>query len=273
MSEVKPKKKPHSLIEINCSDCGSVVETRSRKRLYCDGCIHARDLARGVEYRSTKKRPPRKYVCARCGIDGECIGRATAKYCDECRVEVRREQGRANDARRRKPTVVGFEVPCSRCGTSFIRKHGKQVNCPPCNKVVIAERSKKWAGENRDKVLAMAKAHNDKRRSTPKGHLEWTMRTAVRRALGGNEKAKRRTFDLLGYTVDDLKRHLEAQFTRGMSWENYGEWHIDHILPLAIHEYESAECPDFKRAWALTNLQPLWAKDNMSKGAKVLYLV
>lgn len=267
------KKKPHSLIEITCADCGAAVETRSRKRLYCDDCKQARDLARGAEYRATKKKPARKYTCERCGAEGECSGRGRNKYCESCKLEVRREQGRANDAKRRQRTIIGLPYTCEICAEEFTRNHGKQVVCKECVKIVNAERGRKWAQENRERVLASAKASNDKRRATPKGHLEWTMRTAVRRALGGNEKAKRRTFDLLGYTVDDLKRHLEAQFTRGMSWENYGEWHIDHILPLAIYEYESAECPDFKRAWALTNLQPLWAKDNMSKGAKVLYLV
>lgn len=262
-----------SVLTISCADCGAVVETRSRKRLYCDGCKHVRELAMGAEYRATKKKPPRKYTCERCGNEGECNGRGRHKYCEDCKVIVKREQGRANDANRRQRTIVGLPYTCEICAEEFIRNHGKQVVCKDCVKIVNAERGRRWAKENPDKVRANAKAHNDKRRSTPKGHLEWTMRTAVRRALGGNEKAGRRTFDLLGYTADELKRHLEAQFTEGMSWENYGEWHIDHRIPLAAHEYESAECPDFKRAWALTNLQPLWALENMSKGAKRLYLI
>ena len=272
MDEVK-KRAPMSILSINCADCGVVVETRSRKRMYCDGCIRARDLLRGAEYRSGKKRPPRTYKCERCGAGGECSSRGRSKYCESCRVDVKREQGAATDAKRRQRTIIGLPYACEMCGDEFIRNHSTQVNCPPCNKKVIAARSRKWAAENRNKVLATAKAHNDKLRSTPKGHLEFTMRSAVRRAIGGNIKAGKRTFDLLGYTVDDLKYHLEAQFSVGMSWENYGEWHIDHRLPLASFNYETPDCPDFKRAWSLPNLQPLWAKENMSKGAKVLYLV
>lgn len=55
-----------------------------------------------------------------------------------------------------------------------------------------------------------------------------------------------------------------------MTWENYGPvWHIDHEVPLAVHNYRTPEDIDFKRAWAMTNLKPLWGKDNMSKGAKL----
>lgn len=272
MGEVK-KRVPMSVIKINCADCGVEVGTRSRKRLYCDDCKHARELVMGANYRATKRKPPRKYTCERCGAEGECNGRGRHKYCDDCKVVVKREQGKANDAKRRQATVIGFPYKCEICSEEFIRNHGKQVVCKECVKVVNAERGRKWAAENREKVLAMAKAHNDKRRSTPKGHLEFTMRAAVRRAIGGSVKAGKRTFDLLGYTVDELKCHLEAQFAKGMSWENYGEWHIDHRLPLASFDYETPECPDFKRAWSLSNLQPLWKKDNLSKGAKVLYLV
>ncbi|OKP79784.1 hypothetical protein BTE77_06750 [Ensifer adhaerens] len=64
--------------------------------------------------------------------------------------------------------------------------------------------------------------------------------------------------------------HLEAQFTDGMTWDNYGEWHVDHIIPLAAHNYETTDDIDFKRAWAMSNLQPLWAIDNHRKRDRIL---
>lgn len=70
----------------------------------------------------------------------------------------------------------------------------------------------------------------------------------------------------LGCTVVELKRYLESQFQDGMSWENYGEWHIDHIEPLANFDLTDRE--QFKKAVHYTNLQPLWAIDNLIKGAK-----
>lgn len=74
-----------------------------------------------------------------------------------------------------------------------------------------------------------------------------------------------KTRELLGFDWGTLRAHLEARFTDGMTWDNYGEWHVDHIVPLA-----SAETA--KQLHALchyTNLQPLWAADNIRKGAKL----
>ena len=81
-------------------------------------------------------------------------------------------------------------------------------------------------------------------------------------------KKTNQTFSLLGYTKYELKEHLESQFTDGMSWDNMSAWHIDHIRPVASFNYDSTDHPDFKKCWALNNLQPLWASDNCSKGAK-----
>lgn len=69
----------------------------------------------------------------------------------------------------------------------------------------------------------------------------------------------------IGYSIEALKRHLEKQFLPGMTWENYGKWHIDHIIPKAAFNIESVNDIDFKRCWALKNLRPLWAHDNCSK--------
>ena len=75
--------------------------------------------------------------------------------------------------------------------------------------------------------------------------------------------------DLVGFTLADLIRHLEALFIAGMTWDNYGEWHIDHIIPISAFNFSSADDYDFKRCWALSNLQPLWKVDNIRKHNKV----
>lgn len=64
--------------------------------------------------------------------------------------------------------------------------------------------------------------------------------------------------------------HLESLFTNGMSWQNYGEWHVDHKIPISSFDFESIECEEFKKCWSLNNLQPLWGIDNLSKGSKIL---
>lgn len=76
--------------------------------------------------------------------------------------------------------------------------------------------------------------------------------------------------EVLGYGVPELKAHLEARFPEGMTWADFlaGKVHIDHKKPIASFNFSSVDCEDFKACWALSNLQPLWAFDNLSKGAR-----
>lgn len=71
-----------------------------------------------------------------------------------------------------------------------------------------------------------------------------------------------------GYSVEDLKKHLEKQFTKGMNWQRFmsGEIHIDHIIPLSSFDRTNED--EVKAAWHLSNLRPLWAGDNKRKAAK-----
>lgn len=78
---------------------------------------------------------------------------------------------------------------------------------------------------------------------------------------------------IAGYTTDELMAHLARQFTKRMSWQNMGKWHIDHIVPLASFRFDGPDDPNFKAAWALTNLRPLWRPKNLSKGAQRLTLL
>jgi len=76
--------------------------------------------------------------------------------------------------------------------------------------------------------------------------------------------------DLVGYSLDSLKSHLEKKFLPGMTWKNYGEgWQIDHLIPISVFNFEVPEDIDFRRCWALKNLRPLWAHDNLSKGVRI----
>lgn len=69
----------------------------------------------------------------------------------------------------------------------------------------------------------------------------------------------------LKYSPEDLKVHLESKFQPGMSWDNYGEWEIDHVRPHSWFDYSSVEENEFQQCWALSNLQPMWAKENKQK--------
>jgi len=81
-----------------------------------------------------------------------------------------------------------------------------------------------------------------------------------------NITKKNRTFDIVGCTPQELKEHLEKQFIEGMTWENRNEWHIDHIIPLSSAKTEE----ELYKLCHYTNLQPLWAVDNMKKSNKIL---
>jgi len=134
--------------------------------------------------------------------------------------------------------------------------------------------NKEWKRANPDRVRESGRRSDSKRRSTPAGKLAHRVSVNVRQCLLRQGRTKGgRTFDALGYGPAELMAHLERQFLKGMSWENMGEWHIDHIVPLSSFDLESVESDEFKRAWGLPNLRPMWGADNMQKHAKRLSLL
>lgn len=127
---------------------------------------------------------------------------------------------------------------------------------------------------NRDKVNARRRRHRKKeeqlakrrltRKLDRKNYVSSCFGRAIYRTIGKNKKW-RKWQAIVGYSSDELLKHLESRFKRGMSFDNYGEWHIDHIIPVAAFDFASELDPDFVKCWSLTNLQPLWAKENMSE--------
>ena len=98
------------------------------------------------------------------------------------------------------------------------------------------------------------------------GHLISIMRNRVRFALKNyTENKKCHTMEYVGCTIEELRIHLEKQFEEGMTWENIGEWHIDHRRPCASFNLSGEE--EKHKCFHFTNLQPLWGLDNLSKGA------
>ena len=118
-----------------------------------------------------------------------------------------------------------------------------------------------------DKRKEARRREFEARESNPVRRVESRIRCLLRNVIiaNGSKKAAK-TEELLGCTVAEARAHLEAQFLPGMSWDNHGEWHIDHIRPCASFDFsdpqQQKECSHY------TNLQPLWAKDNLSKSDK-----
>ena len=104
----------------------------------------------------------------------------------------------------------------------------------------------------------------EKRKENLKHRINNSMSMSISRALQSG-KHGRSWEDVVGYTLWDLMMHLKSKFKPGMTLDNYGEWHIDHIIPKVYFNYSSFEDPEFQECWALNNLQPLWASENLAK--------
>lgn len=144
------------------------------------------------------------------------------------------------------------------------------------NKNHILNRVKVWGENNREKVKGYKKDYVinnrniinkrlfDRKKSDPILKLKMLYRSKINKIL---KSKKEKTFDLIGCTPLELKKHLEKQFIDGMSWDNHGlfGWHIDHILPISSAKNDE----ELKMLCHFTNLQPLWALDNIRKRDKI----
>lgn len=191
-------------------------------------------------------------------------------------------------------SIPRYRATCSVCGSDrgYMDKNAglRHNSCRKCANKIIANnvhKGKVISNETKIKMSNSAIARYNDPEWIPKkdvvktGRVYIVYNTEEQRKIKHNvrsllwQKLKRRnltknkkTFKLLDYTPDDLIKHLEKQFKEGMSWDSYGEWHIDHIVPDSWFNYSSTEDEDFKKSWALSNLQPLWAEDNLSKNNK-----
>jgi hypothetical protein len=130
------------------------------------------------------------------------------------------------------------------------------------------ESAKKYKDINRDVFKSNRNRLLKKRRQTD---ILFVIKERVRRRIRNflirnNISKTNKTFDIVGCSPEFLKEYLEKQFTDGMSWDNRGEWHIDHIIPLSSAKDEE----EVYRLCHYTNLQPLWAEDNILKGGSLI---
>jgi len=131
------------------------------------------------------------------------------------------------------------------------------------------EYMKNWKQKNKLKTKEHAKTYQDKRLKTdPIFKLKLALRVNIGNAFKrGNNQFKKTasTEKILGCTIEEFMIYIENKFTDGMSFDNYGEWHLDHIIPLAFAKSEESVI----LLNHYTNFQPLWAFDNLSKGCKI----
>ena len=145
----------------------------------------------------------------------------------------------------------------------------KYANDPEYRAAEKARKKALWKNpEIRDRWLKSRREERKQNGRDRKTVLNDRMRSAINESIARGTKNNRSWTTLVGYTVEELIAHLENLFLPGMSWENRSEWHIDHIIPQDLFNFSTPEDIDFKRCWALSNLQPLWAADNVSKNAR-----
>jgi len=140
------------------------------------------------------------------------------------------------------------------------------------NKEYRKEYLKEYREKNIDKIREVKRNYEKIRKNNdPLYKLINNFRTAIYQVLKENNVQKNgHYFDILKYSPNDLIDHLERQFTDGMTWENYGKWHVDHIQPISSFNIIEIGDEEFMKCWSLENLQPLWGEDNIRKSNKII---
>lgn len=146
------------------------------------------------------------------------------------------------------------EKPATHFDRNASHRDGLQTLCRKCQSRAIAAYKKTEA----------YKKHCD----NPKRRLRKNLTTQLRTSVGTHDAGGREWESRVGWKFHQLVVHLERQFTEGMTWENYGKWHLDHVIPKCSFDMPDANSPGFKQCWALDNLQPLWGWQNSAKGGK-----
>lgn len=138
------------------------------------------------------------------------------------------------------------------------------------NKEKLTLSSKQYQEDHKEEYKEYAKHYQKKRhKENPTIRISHNISVLMRQSLKG-KKNNKHWESIIGYTIKDLMTHLESKFQKDMVWKNYGKWHIDHIIPISLWEFETYTDREFKQCWALANLQPLWALDNIKKGNKII---
>lgn len=130
------------------------------------------------------------------------------------------------------------------------------------------EQSKIWRAKNTERVREWRRDFHARHKTDPHYAIACRLRKRLVKVLRGGIK-KGSAVNLLGCSVPEFKFFIEGKFQDGMGWTNYGEWHLDHILPLSF--FDLTDPAQLKQACHYTNFQPLWKRDNLVKGKKILY--
>lgn len=174
---------------------------------------------------------------------------------DRYMKDPEKEKEKVNEWRRNNPVRVKEQQKCWREKNPNYQQQWREKNRDRSNWY-----TKKWIKNNKEKRKQIDKDYSKK---NPTGKF---IRNSLKRILNNWNGGRDDMEKLHGYTFEQLKQRLECQFKDGISWDNYGEWHIDHKKPVARFIDQGVTDPVIINS--LSNLQPLWARENLSKHAK-----
>lgn len=130
-----------------------------------------------------------------------------------------------------------------------------------------AERKRLWREMNADRHLAVSREYDRKQmQNNPQRRISKNLRHRLRKAMLGETMGVSAVRDL-GMSVEDFRQYIASMFQPGMTWDNYGQWHLDHIRPLA--SFDLTDPAQARIACHYSNMQPLWALDNQRKWSKI----
>ena len=187
------------------------------------------------------------------------------KTCSTCK-----EEKPLSGFQKRYDTKNGYRNKCKKCISKSRAKYRKMWYLKRMSTEEGRERNRaisRKAGMKRRKSGKKREYENKRYRNDPVVAITGRLRCRINQVLRGQNKSAS-TAELTGCTWKELIHHIEKQFTDGMSWDNRHLWHVDHILPCASFDLSKPE--EQRKCFHYTNLQPLWAKDNMRKGSNIL---
>ena len=140
------------------------------------------------------------------------------------------------------------------------------------NKEHLSKYLKEYREKNIDNIRKTKRDYERNRKARdPLYKLISNFRTAIYQVLKeSNVEKNKHYFDILQYTPEQLITHLELKFKDTMTWDNYGEWHVDHKLPITHFNIQEMGDSEFMKCWSLDNLQPMWGDENIKKSNKLL---
>lgn len=178
------------------------------------------------------------------------------KFCSKCKIFKNKNEFNKHCRHR-----DGLQPICKFCQKESAKQY--KLDHPEYDK----KHSKQYYLDNKEKIIKkQTEYHNNKYKTDLGFKLLKNLRHRIYMALKQNSKSSR-TNNLLGCSIKFLKSHLESQFIEGMTWNNQGQWHIDHIIPCASFNLSDPE--QQRKCFNYSNLQPLWAIDNFKKSNKI----